>query len=683
MYFFFYSIIVFVVSLLCLYHWRNQPLYADDGNWFYDAEFDCEINPYRLDYFGIGFIAKYFRKIYFVKSEKAYYDLKIIWFSLLNSVLFILCYLIFEDFLIASLSVLFHLIFQVLPQTRYSLTYGENFLLLPLLIGFLVFRFAYFGNSLLLYLLAGLFFGWAYQIKIVTIIAVVPLVILSFFYISFIELFVIIFGFLLINFLQIFKAQGFKNILFLTKCLFKWHLYFYIFSSKLIKFNVFKKFYSLDKKKDNSYVAQRAKVSYRDILNEFNKSIFPTIQNTFSICILSLSMLVYNIINYDFCVTIVSVFFVGCFVIPIAEKSFFPAHFNQVWLPVSVLASLGFKSIIDSNNLFFFVFSLILFLCNLHFIINQISKRLSNQMILADYPAKYNLKFHYSKEIGAYIQKKSDKNDFLFVWGNCPSIYIYSKRRIIDKSFFHLYLHNKLAVKHNIDRLLVKMKKYPPKWFLFYKIGIYDEWTIEVIKELTQIPYKFHKVFNLNLNNTTFFKETLYEVDILRFREILFDRFITHYYDSEDCKDLHDGLSSYLSKSEIDILIKSNNQYNLENDNLINILVSVLSFLKKNQTEKAKTLLHNNKKNQMPAIFDLLLGEIYFFENNLESAYNCFLSSIELNPYLCSSWNNLGVLYQYNNEIDKAKNCFLKAITFNENYHEAKENLNMINNLKR
>lgn len=676
MYSFFYSIIVFVVSILCLYHWRNQPLYADDGNWFNDAEFDNEISLYRLDYFGIGFIAKYFRKVYFVKSEKAYYDLKIIWFSLLNSVLFITCYVLFNDYLIAVLSVLFHIIFQVLPQTRYSLTYGENFLLLPVLIGFLVLRAAFISNNLFLYLLTGLFFGWAYQIKVVAIIAIAFLVLLSFFYINYINLLVMISGFLIINFLQVFKAKGFKNILFLTKCLFKWHLYFYIFSSKLIKLSVFKKFYSFDKKEDNSYVSQRAKVSHKYVLNEFNKSIMPTIQNTFLICILSLSMLFYNIINYDFNVTIVSAFFIGCFMIPIAEKSFFPGHFNQVWLPVSVLAALGFKSIIDSNNLFFMVFLSILLIYNSYFIIKQIRKRLSNQTILADYPEYYSLFFKNAELIGKDINTRSSSSDYLLVWGSCPSIHIYSKRKVFDRNVLHFYFSGNLIVAHKLKVLLKLIKDFPPKYILFYKLGIKDNYDINYIITNTRIPYVINKQYDLaTLSGKNISRESLYCVDLKLIKEIIIDRFLTNYYKDFKQVEIYERLQSYFSLNEIKLLC----DFKCENPNTeLEIYLTVFKCLQSSDVELATTLLNNIQDMHFESINSLLQGEIAFMKQQHLEAYKYFKLCTELNPYIATSWNNLGVLMYNQNLLLDAQECFNKAIILNSNYLEAINNRNSI-----
>ena len=686
-----FSIIVFIATIFCLSHWRSQPLYNDDGNWFYEAEFDELVCHYKLDYYGISSIAKVFRKIYPVKTVEAYHDMKIIWFALLNTSVFILCQLLFNDYLLSFAVIFFHLIFQTLPWTGYGITYGENFLLLPIVLACLCFYIAFTYQLYFLYFITGILVGWAYEIKIVAIIIAFPLFCLSIFYLDIYSVILLILGFPVLLLSRFFFIKGLKGKLHIVAYIFKYHTFFYLKTLKLYKpKQPVKRVSGGEVKQDVNYLDKMQK-NKNQFIKDFAWNILPSLNVTSFICVLAITTMIFYLFNFNIIILAIIISLISCIAIPIIEKQIPVGHFGQVYLPLSILAAIGFNLIVSTNNYFMLILVFLAFVINFIQICRIIyEKHTKFAEELFDIPRYITPGYNISRKIGEDINKMSNPDDKLFVWGSFPSVYIYAQRKTIKRDMFNMYYDRKLGVAAKLDGLYKIIKNTPPRFILFHKFAAVDHYTIEEICQQTNQPYRLRKKYPvINVWNQIIDHGYLYELDPIKVREKIFGNLIVGVNNREknpDCKrperekllkhpsfiSNFNSVKNYITEDElIDLYIFDKKEPQSEFLSYIN----VFNLINSNQITEAQRLLSQYRNPQYQGLFNLAMGEVAFMKNELQQAHQFLSKCLEFNPNIPTAWNDLGVLcFQTGLKAD-AKNCFERALELQQNYIDAKENL--------
>jgi tetratricopeptide (TPR) repeat protein len=679
-----YCMLVFAVSVLALYRWRLYSLHGDDGNFFYEAEYNKPLNIYATDYWGVNFIAKVFRKIYPVKSPQAYYDLKTIWFSLLNTALFILCQLLFGNLLISFTAVFFHLIFQMLPQTGYPFTHGENFLLLPLLVGFIVFYYAYTLDLFYLYFIAGLLFGHSYVVKIVSMIIMAPLLVISLFYVGMGDVLLMLLGFLVVLFLQVFVAKGRRLKVFLIGHLLRHYLFYYLHYFHIFKIKKVKEIYA-GEKIESHYVNQTREASENRLFHEFKETIVPSIRESLFICLIALVAMIYNLFSIDFETLLVTLVFLSCFSIPFIEKFVCPGHFNQTWLPISVLGAIGVWLILSSDSLFLYILSAVIILPNMFILSMLLYKQLKDPFSVTVKPIHHKFVFRYAEQIGKEIKEQTSEKDYMIEWGNVPSVYIYSQRRPWLYKYIFFYIRSKLLARIELNYLYKQIKYFPPRIFLFFLLGQKERFSMESISEITKLPYNHAKTFKIYELEKKY-HENMYMLDVIKFREMLFERFMSGFYSKEKTRTygfldkdyksvLQDRLGSFFEREDIELLMDFERTYSVTE---MAIYINIFKYIKEGAVAEAEGILKDIQETAYYGLYYMAMGEVAFMNQDTEKAKMYFIKSLQSNNYLGTAWNDIGVIAYQQKEYEEARKCFGYALEMLPGYEDAVQNMKLV-----
>ncbi len=174
--------ILFILSFVLLLPMRRKPLYCDDGNWFYYAIFrHLDLDWYVRKMAGGGFfkIQWIFRVLCAIclgKKVSRIYVVKAFWYALTVASLYALSWLLTSDIAISSIAGAVFLFMFLLPDSRAAVTYGEVFLILPVILSTVFAILSVQTGNVWWMIASGVFAAWSMQIKI---IALVPAFLIS------------------------------------------------------------------------------------------------------------------------------------------------------------------------------------------------------------------------------------------------------------------------------------------------------------------------------------------------------------------------------------------------------------------------------------------------------------------------------------------------------------------------
>jgi tetratricopeptide (TPR) repeat protein len=391
------------------------------------------------------------------------------------------------------------------------------------------------------------------------------------------------------------------------------------------------------------------------------------------------------------------------------QKNYYTPHFNPCWVPVAILGS---KTIYDITPYIFdagiigyvlVAFALVETIKIIKIIIDSFSKdNIDNIGFMGNLLGKL---FRISELIGKYIQQNSKEDDKLFVWGDQPSIYLYSNRQAVNTDYLFTYTHNfRIQDKRQLELLLNSLRENPPELFLFYNYKINDVWNMDKVQEQIGVPYRILNNFNVTDANGNILVDNqkisynfpIYKRDDEKYKEILLDRAIVsiemgsleqaklclkkifHIFPDDyetsvfsvmiDKGQINKDQEKYLEK-EIE-LNKRNSTQSIALRYLADIYL--ISGDNDKAIKKYKEALNIN-----PCDFRIYnkLGELEYSLGKVNDALNLFKKAFELHPYSAEVINNIGVIMVQHGNTKEAIKWFKKAISLIPDYPDAMNNL--------
>lgn len=163
-------ILMLAVSVLS-YPLLRRPLSEDDGNWYYYAWFqDRGVRLYRdivstYGYFGIFGIAALLLRVFRAKTPLFFNYFKAIWYFFNALSVYWLTFVWTSNHGMALMAALMLTLVMAVPNTLFFLTYAEHFMILPFSLSLISLHLALAGTGHGFFLAAGIFAGWAVQVK--------------------------------------------------------------------------------------------------------------------------------------------------------------------------------------------------------------------------------------------------------------------------------------------------------------------------------------------------------------------------------------------------------------------------------------------------------------------------------------------------------------------------------------
>ncbi|MEE9605049.1 MAG: hypothetical protein V3V70_05695, partial [Candidatus Scalindua sp.] len=290
-------------------------------------------------------------------------------------------------------------------------------------------------------------------------------------------------------------------------------------------------------KLNNPYIKTHHSKSLRLQWLSFKRFMFPAMKDLYLILILAATQVLLLFVKFDPLTLSMVILFVIFLLTQQAQKNYYTPHFNTCWAPISILAA---KTVWDmwpymlksgALGYIMMVFMMIESIKIIKIIVRSFS--ISEMNTFGYLGPMIGTLFRLPESIGQYIQQNSKENDKLLVWGDQPSIYLYSKREAFNTDFFFLYTHHgRITIKEELKKLLDSMRETPPELLLFYNYKVNDGWDVKRLQDTIGIPYNFLKSFKITDNQGRTIKDQsgiildfpLYRRDDERYKETLLDR---------------------------------------------------------------------------------------------------------------------------------------------------------------
>ncbi len=436
------GIALFFVSLVLLLPMRHKPLYCDDGNWFYYAVFrGISLDWYVRKMAGGGFFKLHwiFRVLYRLfpgEGVSKLYVIKAFWYSLTIVANSVLAWQLTQSLFVASVAGIVLLFLFLLPDSRAAVTYGEVFLLLPVLISAITAILSFQTNNFYWLIASGLFAAWAMQIKI---IALVPALIVSIasalFHESITALGLFWGGFVFLYVLPALfipnRKQGLKLIYIKetlgffvrliagycggTRCP-KW-------LGKLVGWTV-----TEDHRMGADYVSGIMQITFGQQIDQMKRMVLPILRNIPVVLLFALSEVVSGILTGRWMVVWIFGAAVVLWLLIVVQKTHLPSRYLMVWAPVAILAAMCMEQVTRMMQLLpwrnpVFIAIGIAVIWQVGKMVTVIARSMRGPELqrLANYNDRFNGYFAAARPVGEYIREYSNPRDTMLVWGNIPA----------------------------------------------------------------------------------------------------------------------------------------------------------------------------------------------------------------------------------------------------------------------
>lgn len=711
--------ILFLMSLVLSYPMVRKPLSEDDGNWFYLPVFYKRgIRLYKNfiqmhGYFGVPWLASMIYNLFNFEKLNFFYYFKIVWYALNAVSIYWLTFCFWHNHVLAFIAGLIFAIIVAIPNTLFVLTYAEHLFIFPINLSII---FAYYGlntGALWYFLLAGLMAAWAVQIKPTALLF--GIILPGVFCISTPSFIPLIYytatfvGFSLVPILIITKygKESRQKYFFLT---FGPVISLFIIIINKLKLSFLIKHINNNSKLNNPYIKAHHSKSLRLQWLSFKRFMFLAMKDLYLILVLAATQVVLLFINFDIFVFSVFILFITFLLMQQAQKNYYTPHFNSCWAPISILAA---KTVWDmwpymlksgALGYIVMVFMMIESIKVIKIIVRSFS--ISERNSFGYLGPMIGALFRLPESIGQYIQQNSKENEKLLVWGDQPSIYLYSKREAFNTDFFFLYTHHGIiTIEEELKKLLDSMRERPPELLLFYNYKANDGWDVKRLQEAIGIPYKFLRSFKITDNQGKTIKDQngivydfpLYRRDDKVYKDVLLDRALLAKRNGDTdkaLKHLNDILEISPEDFEASIrlsMIKNNTddvdsarsyleKQLAENHNAVEnaILLRLLAEIEVAVGNTDSGLKNYEKShNSNPNDFRIHngLGELSFSMDRIDDAFEYFKKAIVLHPYSSDILNNIGVLLSQSGKRDDAIKYFQKALSFMPSHPDARKNM--------
>ncbi|MBT6052753.1 MAG: tetratricopeptide repeat protein [Candidatus Scalindua sp.] len=709
-------------GLFILWPITRKPLSEDEGNWYYHAIFYKKLQ--RSENFGVTkvnlcleYIATFFFKLLPHRKLSSIQYFKILWYTSTALSVYLLAFVLWGNVMLSFIAGLIFLVTVAIPNNFFSITYAEHFFILP---ANLSITCAYVGvtqNSVQLIFISGILAAWMHHLKMPTILLSIILP-LMFFMSKSLLLFCTWYasGFLLLIAISLALngLHGNKHIktylLYLT-CT-------YVITLSHIAKNKNWTFVGLQLKKlskflvisdqGTAYVERSLSVhkNLKQIWLDIKANTLPFCKDLYLILVLATLSIIWTIANFDCRVLILSGLFVTFVAMVYVQKNFYTPHFSPIWSPLSILAAKAIWDFWPSHSTNRTLgWAMIVFIGFgtykiVRIIIKTFSRSETNSFGHLD--PLFGKLYRLCEKVGKYIQDNSNENEKLFVWGDQPTIYLYSKREIFDMNHIFIYAHNKKIVDE--IKLLNNLRNKPPELLIFYNSKVIDSWNIKRLQESIGIPYNHLKSFKIADDRHKSSKNPqgicfnfpLYRRNDKIYREILIDRAIN----AEVNNDINqarkhlkkalefspDSFEASFRLARLDDVDSRKMQRNYiesrkeQTSDPVNnsILLRLLSEINTEEANFDSSMENLEKALALnPDDFRIYnaLGELYFSMGKIEDASKSFNRAIGLNAYSVDTYNNIGVILSQEGKRHDAAKCFQKALLIMPDHQDAHKNM--------
>lgn len=696
-----YLFIIIALSSIAHYPILKQVLTEDDGNWFYISVFrkrglyNLIIKNKKL-YKGDAFfnLKAIFQYIYFIfNQEDAFFSKKIkyYWYIVTDLALFCCSYLIWTNIHLSLIISIIYIIMIAQPNSYGDLTYAEFFAVLPFLLSITLFYMGVNQSSITLILLSGIFASLTYQFNpIYLFIVLLPLflydhLLLEYAYFIGGFLFLLALPYLIILIVSDEKKRNVKEY---TNSISLYYISFYYVLKNRV-FKIKQKDNTVKKKTGTSlYIEGNWDAHYgiKDEINKFlTKYLFAT-TNTLIFTFLALVSLFFireGLLLFFLCIIPLNTLVV------FMQKSYHVPKFGFFHFPIAVLSGhFIHNSLIATSHISkAFIISLLAF-CLFQAVKAIVLKlKKENRVYISNIQPGSQIMYNLSVEVGNYIKERTKKDDYIYVYGNFPSIYIISQRQNITSKQFSF--PNR---KQNLENFKAITKNWAmhgsPVYFVDFNNVCYDAWKANQVFDYIGVKYIPEKNYGIKDNSGQWFymfpglpyKFIAYRLDdyyfIQNFIERLrlsvttietkvrrMNRVIGKYDHFDDLRYYNEILEHNTSSIKCSL----SEQFEIE------------GLIQKQDYDIAQNKLHKQiLEEKANAATWLLLGEIAFIKNDQNSAEEFFKKSFELNPYSITLLNNLSVLAYSKGNIKAAKKYIDDVLRYCPTYHEALKNKEMI-----
>lgn len=716
------GILVFCVGLVLSIPMLSTPLSEDDGNWFYQAVFwKRGVRPYKnlfnqSGYFTVQWVFAKLYTLFGFENPERLNLIKAIWYALNAVSVCILVQCLWHDVVLSSLAGIVFSMAIAVPNTLYRLTYGEHTYILPENLSIAA---AYLGvthASLPLIGIAGLLSAWAFQMK-PTVFLFSCILSLSLFLsgtpLAAFVTYWIFFMILTLLPLVMIRKYGptsctdylrplFGHIVFLSRTV-SHRLHLSVFDGmmgRVLQWLNWKDGY--EAYIDKHYAAESAHQWLH-----FRSNFEPAARDLRIVILLALVQVATLAIAFDPMVVVITSLLLVALATIFLQKNYYTPHLNPLWVPLSILAA---KSIWDtgpyllhSGTLGLLVMALLAFEFGKISRIHLNSFRCMGTNAFGFKSPWKDMTFGMARTMGEYIRGVSGETDRLLVWGDTPSVYVYSQRQSLDPRFLFIYA-NQGAVA-NQDELLAAIREQPPEFIQFFNWKIRDGWNMQRLERETSVPYTLIETFRItNAQGKAMKAPTgilcefpLYRRNDALYREILLDRALAVQRAGSIAAardrltiivrtfpDFHEA-ALRLTLLDLDPSVRlakleKTLETEADRENRPVILRMIADAHREDEHFEKAADLYAQAVFLNPRDFRSLnaLGEIIFVSGDAQRAEALFHDAHTINPRSADVMNNLGVMCLASGMISEAERFFSSALASVPEHADARDNLSQL-----
>lgn len=717
--------IIVIANVLLHIPMMGKTLSEDEGNWFYLAVFWKQgARLYKkglrvIGYFGIQWMSAVLYNAIGIRNVRFFLHFKGLWY--IGNALSVY-WLVFSFSGRSSLSLMAALLFVIvtaIPNTLFSLTYAEHFLILPLNLAIIFSYEGFSADRAGYFLLAGLMTGWAVQIKPT---ALLPTLLLpaSFFFAKapFIPCLLYLAAFIGLNLLPplLLRKRGRAAVTDYFSMTFG-----PVLSLLTIMLEKFKGHYwirflprSLHDEQFQAYIRQHHQMDLHAQGAAFRQFMLPAIKDLYAVILLAAAQMVLLFSTFAPLALAMAALFITFLMMQQFQKNYYTPHFNSCWAPLSVLAAMTIDDVLPilmGGGFPGWALAVILAIPAFTLSRTIIRSYAKSQADSWGYlGSSLGALFRLAGSVGQHIRQHSQETDKLLVWGDQPSIYLYAEREAFDPDYLFLYAHNRRIHDPQEERKLIdSLREKPPEWIVFYNYKFNDGWNMQRLTEAIGIPYSGVQRFRMNdpqgqvmhTPNGVVLDFPLYRRDDRIYKEILIDRAtaalaerrveaaIAHLERAlRLCPgDYETAIRLSLAKGEqIDI---PETPEDLQGPSPMTGDASQAAVLLRILAEadlragcwESALKRYVKARDLNPEDFRTYngLGEACLHIGKDQQALSFFQKALELNPFSADAYNNLGVLLARNGKQEEAITCFRKSLAIIPDHPDTLSNLEALN----
>lgn len=489
--------------------WTRKAFSEDDGNWFFWAVFQkagvrrWEKGLHTIGYFGIEWLSALMARAFRRDDAAFFYAFKAGWMMATSVAVYSAAYA-FAGREAALACGMFFLIVIAMPSTLFALTYGEHMFLLPLALTLTCFGI---GSGAWAYFFAGMFAAWIIHIKITGLALYAVFLLLCAAHPEALSMTGAYLGGGAVMMLAplilipVFEGASPRQYVIGYVTVLAEYLFFILerlgFGGIRRAWNRFVGSWEYEIAEDgDSYLGVNAETSRGMRLTRAWMNLRWSLRDLSGVMAFALGWLILWPQRQDALTGILVGVLLVCLVMQQVQQNYFTPHFNPAWLPISMLAGLGFAHAVEGAGGWRFV-ALAILVVQVVWLLMKLIRFAAEEKAGRNSDGRMSMWgfFAMTREVGMAIRAMAREGERLFVWGDNPAIYLYAQRYYLGRASFFLYGHGK-KLRYE-DWILSEMRRDPPELLLFFKHGVMDSWDAVAVSERTGFRYMPERLFQV------------------------------------------------------------------------------------------------------------------------------------------------------------------------------------------